>query len=64
MKKKKERIQKTGWGGLCKLGGGCGADRTRLAKEGNETELLGRLIKNVTGLCFLFRVRSALTGTP
>jgi len=39
-------------------------ERTRLEKEGNETELLGRLIKNVAGLCFLFRVRSALTGTP
>jgi len=39
-------------------------ERTRLAKEGNETELLGRLIKNVAGPCFLFRVRSALTGTP
>lgn len=39
-------------------------ERTKLAKEGNETELLGRLIKNVAGLCFLFRVRSALTGTP
>jgi hypothetical protein len=39
-------------------------EQTRPAKEGNETELLGRLIKNVAGLCFLFRVRSALTGTP
>lgn len=62
MEEKKERIQKTGWG-VC-VNGVADVERPRLAKEGNETELLGRLIKNVAGLCFLFRVRSALTGTP
>lgn len=40
-------------GGVC-VNWVADVERTRLAKEGNETELLGRLIKNVAGLCFLF----------
>jgi len=32
---RKKRIRKTGWWGLCKLGGGCGADETRERRKWN-----------------------------
>ena len=59
MEEKKGRIQKTGWWGLC-VNWVADVEQTRLAKEGNETELLGRLIKNVAGLCFFYSESAAL----